>query len=146
MAFSWIAFWRFFQWSVEFLFVWPFWLVTLALVANLGAVLVRKWPFRQDRWKNEYWLVFASLIFVPITISIGVLAGIDPGKVPRPKSSTLAFWTSNILFFASIALGIYWVWRMKGMRWFTLAVVLLQLWMLMGAEFISGMALSGDWL
>lgn len=145
-SFSWTGFWRYLQWSLEFLFVWPLWLATLALVANLGAALIRKWPFRHDRWSKTYWLAFASLLFIPATIATGVLGAIDPGIVPRPKPSTLAVWMSNGLLAASFVSGMYWVYRMKGLRWFALAVALLQLWILLGAGFITGMALSGDWL
>lgn len=121
-------------------------LVTLALVANLAAALIHKWPFHPDRWKKEYWLAFLSFIFIPTTIAIGVVGWIDPSLVPRPKPNALLVWTSNGLFIASIVIGIFWVYRMKGLRWFALAVALIQLWVLMGAGFIAGMALSGDWL
>src|SRR5258705_3709597 len=136
MAFSWVGFWRYFQWSLEFLFVWPMWLLTLALIANLGTSLFQKWPFRQDRWMPEYWLLFVNFLFVPITVAIGVIGAIDPAEMPRPKPNLLAVWSSNGLFFASFVLGIYWMHRMKGLRWFALAVLLLQLWVLLGAGFI----------
>ena len=146
VSFSWTGFSRYLKWSLEFLFVWPLWLVTIALAANFGAALIRKWPFRHDRWSQTYWLIFVSLLFIPATIAIGVLGTIDPSMVPRPKPSTLAVWMSNGLLAASLASGMYWVYRMKGLRWFALALTLLQLWILLGAGFITGMALSGDWL
>lgn len=146
MSFSWMALWKYFQWSLDFLIVWPFWLVTLALIANLGASLALQWPFRDGRWKKEYWLVFTSYIFIPVTLAIGVIAAVDPEMVPRPKPNTLAVWTSDGLFVAALLLGAYWVYRMKGLRWFALAIALIQLWVLFSAGFIAGMALSGDWL
>ena len=146
VSFSWRGFWRFFQWSLEFLFVWPMWLVTLALATNLGAALVRTWPFCHERWKNGYWLVFLTLLFIPIRIAIAVVGAVDPNMVPRPKPSALAAWANNGLDVAFLLLGIYWIYRMKGLRWFAVAVMLMQLWLLSGAAFIAAMALSGDWL
>jgi hypothetical protein len=35
---------------------------------------------------------------------------------------------------------------MKGIRWFAFSVVLMLQIILMGAFFVSGMAVSGDWL
>jgi hypothetical protein len=116
------------------------------LVASLGASLTLQWPFRHGRWKKKYWLVFTSYIFIPLTLAIGVIAAVNPQMVPRPKPNTLAVWTSNGLFVASLLLGIYWAYRMKGLRWFAAAIALIQLWILFFAGFIAGMALSGDWL
>jgi hypothetical protein len=146
MSFSWMLFWKYFQWSLEFLFVWPFWPATLALTANLGVALVRQWPFRQGRWKEAYWLVFMSYLAGPVTLAISVIGAVDPGRVPRPRPNTFAVWTSNGLFVASLLLGIYWACRMKGLRWLSVSISLIQLWILLGAGLFAGMALSGDWL
>lgn len=145
-SFSWIAFSRYAQWSLEFLFVWPMQLVTLILLGNIAAGALVKRPFRQDRWKREYLLVFANLLFFPGILVVGILGAVDPSAVPRPKPNPFAVWASNGMFFLPIALGIYWIWRMKGLRWFALATVLMQQWILLAAGFIAGMSLSGDWL
>jgi len=120
--------------------------VTLALAANLALALKHKWPFRDDRWKNEYWLAFVNLLFFPIIVAIGVVGAVNPSIVPRPKPSTALVWTDNGTVIVSVALCVFWVYRMKGLRWFAFAIELIQLWILMGAGFITGMALSGDWL
>ena len=145
-SFSWTGFWRLFRWSLDFLFVGPMWLLTLALVANLGAALIRTWHLRHRQWNKEYWLVFAGLLFVPLTIAIGVVGWIDPSVVPRPKPNAVAVWANNGLDIAFLLFGIYWIYRMKGLRWFAVAVMLMQLWLLFCAGFFAGMALSGDWL
>ncbi|HUB58950.1 MAG TPA: hypothetical protein VL975_00685 [Candidatus Micrarchaeia archaeon] len=146
VPFSWNGFWWLFRWSLGFLYVWPLRLITLALVANLVAALVHRWPFHHERWKKEYWLAFLSLLFIPATIAMGVVGWIDPTMVPRPNPSALLVWTNNGLFIASIMLGIFWAYRMKGLRWFALALALIQLWILLGAGFTAGMAISGNWL
>jgi hypothetical protein len=144
--FSWNGFWWLLRQSLEFLYVWPLWLITLALVGNLVAALVHRWPFHHERWKNEYWLAFLGLLFIPTTIAVGVVGWIDPAMVPRPEPSATLIWTNNGLLLASVALGILWVYRMKGLRWFALALALIQLWILLAAGFTAGMALTGDWL
>jgi hypothetical protein len=144
--FRWEGFWWLFRQSLEGLHVWPLLLVTLAVVANLVAALVYRWPFHGERWKRQYWLAFLSLLFIPITIAIGEVGWIDPSMSPRPTPSALLVWTNNGLFIASVVLGIFWIYRMKGLRWFALAFALTQLWMLFWAGFIAGMALTGDWL
>ena len=144
--FSWIGFWWYVQQSAEFLYVWPMLLLSLALVANLVLALIYRWPFHTGRWRREYWLVFLSVLFVPITIAIGLVGAVDPSPMHRPKPNPLAVWSSNGLFITSIMLGVFCVYRMKGLRWFASAVVLIELWVLLAAGLIAGMALSGDWL
>jgi hypothetical protein len=146
MSFSWVTFWKYFQWSLDFLMAWPLWLVTLALVINLGLALARQRPFRQRRWKSAYWLVFASYLFIPVMLAIGVIAAVDSRMVPRRRPNELAVWASDGLFVASLLLGIFCSYKMKGLRWLATAISLLQLWILLSAGFIAGMALSGDWL
>jgi hypothetical protein len=140
------SFWWLLRQSLEGLYVWPFLLVTLVLVANLVIALVHRWPFNFGRWKPEYWLVLLSFLFIPITIAIGQAGWIDPSISPRPAPSELLLWTNNGFLIASLVLSVFWVCRMKGLRWFASAVVLIQLWMLFWAGLVAGMALTGDWL
>ena len=122
------------------------WLVTLCLFANLGTASIQTWRFHRVRWKKEYWFVFINLLFVPVVIAIGVLGRIDPSPVSRPQPNTVLVWANNGFFGISLLLGIYWVYRMKGLRWFAVALMMLQLWIIFFAGFIAGMALTGDWL
>jgi hypothetical protein len=46
----------------------------------------------------------------------------------------------------SLALAAFWVFRMKGVRWFALCLVIMLQLILLGALFVAGMAISGDWL
>jgi hypothetical protein len=114
--------------------------------SNLVIALLRRWPFDHEKWKREYWLAFLTLLFIPTTIAIGEVGWIDPSMSPRPTPSTFLVWANNGMFIASSILGIFWVCRMKGLRWFAFAYAVIQLWMLFWAGFIAGMALTGDWL
>jgi len=144
--FSWRGFWQLLKWSTEPLLAWPIWIVSLCLTANLGIATIRAWRVRDARWKKEYWLAIVSLFFVPAVIAIGVVGWVDPSTVPRPQPNTLLIWANNGLFAISLLLGIYWIYRMKGLRWLAVAFTLLQLWIIFFAGFIAGMALTGDWL
>jgi hypothetical protein len=48
--------------------------------------------------------------------------------------------------YLSILLGGFWVYRMKGTRWFAFSLVAVLEVILLGAFFVAGMAVSGDWL
>ena len=127
--------------------IWPkMWLVTVALAGNLAFSLTMKWPFAGDRWKSSYSLLFANFLFVPATVALGVAYAIDPSPLLPRHPHAFAVWTDNGMFIASIALGIYCVCRMKGLRWFALSVTLIAIWMLFWAGLFAGMSLSGDWL
>jgi hypothetical protein len=39
-----------------------------------------------------------------------------------------------------------WVYRMKGIRWFAVCVLAIQEVFVLGAMFMAGMSISGDWL
>ncbi|HKF51948.1 MAG TPA: hypothetical protein VKB26_06525 [Candidatus Acidoferrales bacterium] len=137
----------YFKWSLEWSFVWPPGLVaTLVLLGNLGASLALKWPFRAERWKKSYWLVFANFLFIPVMLAIGVIWALDPSSVQRGKPNFFAAWTPDGLLIVSLILGIYWIYRMKGLRWFGASITLVALWMLYWAGCITTMALSGYWL
>jgi len=144
--FTWNGFWWLFSAGLGFLYVWPLLLVTLALVANLVAALIFRWPFQNGLWKKDYWLAFLNFLLIPATTAIGVLGSIDPSPVAHAKPSESLVWTNNGLFIVSVALGILWVYRMKRLRWFAFGFMLIQLWILAAVGFVAGMALSGDWL
>jgi hypothetical protein len=131
-------------WSLGFPFSWPLWLVTAALVANLGLALMRMWPVRRDRWRMKYWLVLFNFLFFPATVAIAVV-GTVPIDVPQRKNLP-ALWTTEGMFYVAVLIGIYWIYRMKGLRWFALSIFLIQLWTLLFASFVASMALTGTWL
>jgi len=87
-----------------------------------------------------------SLLFVPITITIGETGWIDPSVSPRPTPSAFFLWANNGLLVASVVLAVFWTYRMKGLRWFAFALALIQLWMMFWAGLVAGMAITGEWL
>jgi len=98
----------------------------------------------RELWRRSYWFVFTQLLFFPVVISLGVLY---PASGPSfyTKVST-ATRVTDVLSWMSVALAAFWVYRMKGFRWFACSLVVLLEVILLGAFVVSGMALSGDWL
>jgi hypothetical protein len=43
-------------------------------------------------------------------------------------------------------MGAFWIYKMKGLRWFAASLVVLLQVILTGAGFIAGMSVSGEWL
>ncbi len=141
---SWHGFWVLSRQGLTGLYTWPPSLVvTLVLAVNLVAAVAVKWPFQREGWRHEYWLAFVSLIFIPATIVIGDVGRID--STTKPPIVSLV-WTNNGMLVASILLGIFWVYRMKRLRWFAVAFMLAQLWVLFWAGMAAEMALTGNWL
>ncbi len=136
-------FWWLFEESLQFLFAWPMLLVTVMLLANLCAATIFSRSFRSKSWKGEYWLTLLSLLFIRVTSAIGT-AGRGPGWLTRPKPNEMLMWANHGLDGISVALCFFWVDRMKGLRWFALSFSLVQLWILLGAGLMTGMALTGD--
>src|SRR5690348_3966 len=140
------GFWWLLRESLGFLYAWPMLLVTLILLTNFCASIIFTEPFRPKLWRREYWLIFLSLLFIPITSAIGTAGWRGPGWLVRPEPNEIYIWANNGVGVISAGLCFFWVHRMKGLRWFALSFSLIQLWMLLGAGLMTGMAITGDWL
>ena len=117
------------------------------LTAGLLASCAWQRPFGSGRWRRHYWLVLTQFLFFPAVVAVGVLYRVNtvPNQ-PRPKVNPVADWSIDILFFLSLALSFFWVYKMKGFRWFAFCLVALQQVFLFGAAFVAGMSITGDWL
>lgn len=133
-------------WSLEFLMVWPMLAITSAIVANFGFAMWRAGSNLQSLWKKEYRLVWLGFLFMPATLIVGIICAVDPARVTHPIQNSPGLRTIQFFIAATAAYGIFWIYRMKGLRWLAFAIVCVQLWVLMGAQFVAGMALTGDWL
>ena len=102
-------------------------------------------PVRKESWRGSYWLVFTQMLFFPATIVVGVLfpAG---GVMPKPVPNETGRWCLQALWYLSLGMGCFWVYRMKGVRWVAASLVGLQEILVLCASFIAGMSVSGDWL
>ncbi len=119
------------------------------VLLTLGVVVSFAWQrwFGNGRWKHHYWLVLTQFMFYPAVVTVGVLYRVSTNPtLPLPKANPVADWTIDVLFFLSLALSFFWVYRMKGFRWFAFCIVGLQQLLLCGAMFVAGMSITGDWL
>jgi len=97
-------------------------------------------------WKRSHWLVSTQLLFFPIVISIGVLYPADGPSYLRSTPNSTANHVCDFLGWLHWHWRLFWVYRMKGFRWFAVSVVTVLEMILMGAFFVAGMAITGDWL
>ena len=132
--------WLFPQASVG-CFVTPFLWIPLVLFGGLTV-----WTFvtqRQDErklWKQHWWTVLAQLLFCPAIVLVGVSS--ERFRGTNPLFFELALYSSLVL---SALVGGISIYRMKG-AWSAISLVVTHQFILLGASFVAGMAISGDWL
>jgi len=143
----WTTFQRFFIWGIEAWALPPFLVVGLiSLGSILVALLVRNRETR-THWQLSYWFVFTQLLFFPLVIAVGTgFQGELRGPNHTNHTNSLGAHLLDALFVASLITACFWVYRMKGLRWLAIGLVVLQEALLFGAFFIAGMAVSGDWI
>lgn len=137
------------RWALEFMVASRTPVTVLFFAALISAVVAgyKQRPFGTRRWKRYYWLALTHLLFFPAAIAVGV---IWQNTVANP---TIAHHVSPVanafeycLEFGSVASFIFWVWRMKTVRWFATSVMLLMQMPIFAALFVAGMSVSGEWL
>ncbi len=140
-------FWTLSVWSLESLFFLPpFLIIFVSASLSLAIAFLKQRPFRNPLWRGSHWLALTQLLFFPVVISIGVLYPASGPSFLRTSPNSIASTTAGILGWLSLALAGFWVYRMKGFRWFAFSLVAVLQMILMGAFFVAGMAVSGDWL
>lgn len=143
-------FWGYFFWLLKMSgeIVWLPIIGLPILLTALGFVVVAAWkrPVGSASWKKSYWLVLTQFLFIPAVVAVGVLYGWDNDPIPRLKVDQIGNWTNDTLFFLSLALGLFWIYRMKGLRLFAFFVVALQQAMLFAAGAVASMSINGSWL
>ena len=138
-------FWRLFFWSLECFALPPVLLMIGVCSVSLVLAFVRQKPFRAGLWRTSHWLILTQLLFYPAIVAIGVLFPAVSGW-PHPKENVVGRRLLDGLFYLSLATSAFWLWRMKGMRWLSASLLVLQQVILVTAGFIAGMSVSGDWI
>jgi hypothetical protein len=138
-------FWTLSAWSFQaLLHIPPFLAIFIFACLSLALAFWKQRPLQNPLWKHSHWFVLTQLLFFPAVISLGVLY---PASSPSfYHAQSFASRACGLLGWLSVALAGFWVYKMKGVRWFALSVVAVLEIILMGAFFVSGMAVSGDWL
>lgn len=119
----------------------------LAAISFVWAA-IRQQPFRTRLWKPHYWLVVTHLLFFAFAIAVGVFCA-DPGAsstIPHPAAPLAGRYYLDAVAYGSYASCGFWIWRMKGLRWFATSLMAMAELITFGALFVAGMSITGDWL
>jgi hypothetical protein len=144
-AHFWESFKRLAGWSLEALGLPPVLLLTAVFGLILIAAVMHDKPFRKGACRRSNWLVLTQLVFFPLTVAVGALFPAS-GAGPYAKPNV---WGGRLLdasFYLSLASACFWVYRMKGLRWFAIGLIALQEVFVLCAGFVAGMSVSGSWL
>lgn len=138
---------RFSEWALEFLTLPP------ACFAFVMAAISFVWagqkqrPFQMHLWKSHHWFALTHMLFFAAAIVVGVmLANTEPSAdIPHSayRSGELML---DVVTYGSLVSCVFWIWRMKGFRWYATSMMVLAELITIGAVFIAGMSVSGDWL
>jgi hypothetical protein len=135
---------RYSEWALEYLMLPPVGAVfVLAAVSSVWSGLKQR-PFQKHLWKRHYWLVPSHLLFFVAAIVVGSLWVGDPRRL-YPASRAATVWLDTVMY-GSLASCVFWIWHMKGLRWFAASLMVLAEVLTFGAIFVAGMSISGDWL
>jgi hypothetical protein len=136
---------RLLWWSLESTTLPPLMLVEAVCVTSLTVALLVQRPFQQGTWRRSYWLIFTQLLFFPAIVAVGALFPAISVR-PYPKENPTGKRLLDALFYFSLVTAAIWLYRMKGLRWLSASVLAVQHVLLIGAGFIAGMSVSGDWI
>jgi hypothetical protein len=97
----------------------PVLVLVVLTVISLTLAAIKQRPFERDLWKPYHWLVLTHLFFFPAVIVAGVIWSnpVTNPTIPHPAIETGRRFL-DLLWYASIASCVWWVWRMRGFRWF----------------------------
>lgn len=120
-----------------------FWPVTLALLAAVVMAAIFNFPFVRLRFRRRHLLVFLPLSVSLLILAWGSVMCHDDQKSLAPDWPLYAIYG---LLIAQFLTGIGVVCALKGYRWFSAAVVLLEQWVSVVFAIVAGMSVTGDWL
>jgi hypothetical protein len=103
-------------------------LMLLGAGSSLVLSLVQQRPLTSPSWRSYYWLALTQSFFFPAIVSVSVL-----GRINR----------AAILLCVAAAVGTFWIYRMKGLRWFAFSLIAAQYVLLLGAFFIAVTSVTG---
>jgi hypothetical protein len=133
-------------WSLEFLITPPYSFITIAIAINLVVSVFKQRPFKSHKWQRIMRLPFIVFLCFPATLTVAATGYVNVRQVTLSDPNYWGLRVCDFLMLISLGAGAYWTFRLKGLRWFAASITLLQLGLLVGANIIAGMALTGDWI
>lgn len=132
-------------WALESMILPPLCIVFPRAVISLVWAWRRQEPIKKRLWRPVHSLVLSHLIFFAAIIFIGTLypaEGEPSARIIHPGADKAL----EVLFYSSLVSCAFWIWRMKGFRWFAASLMAAIECPIVGALFIAGMSVTGDWL
>ena len=132
--------------ALEFAFFPPLLLAFAFAAINFLWAALKQRPFHNHLWKPYHWLALTQALFFPAAISVGVIWA-NPAD-PFLHHSTVPFAKRclDVVDYASLASCGFWVWRMKGFRWWAASLMAMAELVVWAALFVAGMSITGEWL
>jgi hypothetical protein len=135
------------EWALEFMAVPPVCFAFLVAAVSLLWAANKQRPFQTRLWKRHHWLAFAHLLFFAVAIVIGVLGqSTHPYLIPPYPADRTAKLCLEAVKYGSLASCAFWIWRMKGFRWYAASLMALGELVTLGALFVAAMSITGDWI
>ena len=113
----------------------------VAALSLICAAAIQR-PFRNQQWKRLYPLALTHLFFFFAVVAVGNLFVVNPRNGPNHTGVLLL----ETLMYCSFASCVFWTWRINGFRWLAGSLAFLLEVMTLGALFLAGMQVTGDWL
>jgi len=102
------------------------WPVTLCFGIFFVITTLMNDPFGQSRvGARKAWLL-APLIFPLAILAVGVCFAAPAGEFRG--DFVWQSWTVYLLFLLHVVTGVWFIYRLRGLRWFASSVILIQLW------------------
>ena len=135
------------EWALEFLIVPPFsFLFTAAAISWVWSGQ-KQHPFRRGIWKPYHWLILSHLLFFLAAIGLGVIwANPITNPAVHHSAKPIASRLLDVVFYGSFSSCAFWIWRANGFRWYATSLMTFMELPILGAVFVAGMSISGDWL
>lgn len=115
-------------------------LITWCSVISLVWAFKRQRPVAGPAWRHYYWLALAESLFFPAFIWVSVAGAYD---YEHSKQSPVAHWSIPIGCLAAVSLAVFWIYQMKGLRWFAASLMGVQLGVVLGGLGVAVLTTSG---
>ena len=125
----------------------PFCVAFILAAVSFVLAGIKQRPFKTRLWKPHHWLVATHLLFFAAAIDVGVLSAnpvVNP-TIPH-HADPIGRHALDALTYGSMASCCFWVWHMKGFRWYATSLIAMAELITFGALFVAGMSVAGDWI
>jgi len=92
-------------------------------------------------------VILTHLLFFIAAIGVGIVWAnpITNPTVAHTANPVASLFLKGVLY-GSLLSCVFWIWRARGFRWYATSLLALAELPVLGALFVAGMSISGDWL